>query len=300
MELHQLRYFVAAARSGSVSRAASACRVSQPSLSQQIRRLEDGLGVRVFDRVPRGVVLTDAGRALLPRAERILSEVERAGVELLDDVETGVGRLAVGAIPTIAPYLLPGVLASVRDEFDRCEIAVHEDLTAALLDKVADGTLDAAIVSWPIEDDRVNIIRVGVERLLIVCPADEPLAQSGTMTLTQLRTLPRVSLHEMHCLGQQIAGFCVSRGIGTGNVVCHTTQLATVLEMVALGLGVSLVPEMAAATNTDDRLRFVRLSRMNPTREITVALRHGHRPRAIVERFTELVSASMQHKGRSW
>jgi DNA-binding transcriptional LysR family regulator len=299
MEMHQLRYFVSAARTGSVSKAASACRVSQPSLSQQIHRLEDGLGVLLFNRVPRGVVLTEAGRALLPRAERILGEVESARVELLDEVEAGVGRFAVGAIPTIAPYLLPGVLASVRNEFDRCEIAVHEDLTEALLDKVADGTLDAAIVSWPIEDDRVEVERVGVERLMVVCPADEPPTRSGTMTLTQLRALPRVSLREMHCLGQQIAGFCVSRGIGAGNVVCHTTQLATVMEMVALGLGVSLVPEMAAAANTDDRLRFTKLSRLNPTREITVATRRGHRPRAIVERLTGFVSAAMRRRAHS-
>ncbi len=299
MELHQLRYFVSAARSGSVSRAASACRVSQPSLSQQIRRLEEGLGVQLFDRVPRGVVLTDAGRALLPRAERILGEVESARVELIDDVEAGAGRFAVGAIPTVAPFLLPKVLASLRDEFDRCEIAVHEDLTQVLLDKVADGTLDAAIVSWPIEDERVEVERVGIERLVIVCPADEPLARTGTMTLAQLRSRPRVSLHEMHCLGQQIAGFCASRGVGAGQVVCHTTQLATVMEMVALGLGVSLVPEMAASADTDPRRCFARLTRLSPTREITIATRRGHPPRAIVERFSQLVSAEMRRKPRS-
>ena len=114
MEITQLRYFVATAEAGTISRAAERCGVAQPSLSQQIRKLEQTLGQRLFDRLGRGVALTDTGRALLPRARQILAAVHDAQTHLGDDVEQGAGRLVIGAIPTMAPYLLPPALKIIR------------------------------------------------------------------------------------------------------------------------------------------------------------------------------------------
>lgn len=289
MEIHQLRYFMAAAESGSMSRAADRCRVAQPSLSQQIRRLEESLDVRLFDRLGRGVALTDAGKALLPRARRILADVEGVHSHLTRDVEAGVGRFAVGAIPTMAPYLLPGVLAGMRRELPACEITVREDLTDNLIDMVVDRQLDAAIVSTPIEHDAITLEIMGAEPMLVVSPASGPLEHAGEISLPDLRELPRVSLHEMHCLGQQISAFCSMKRVGT-NVVCRATQLTTLMELVRLGLGVSIVPEMAMRASSTKELCFGRLKRGGPTREIAIATLSGVSRSKASEAFRSLLT----------
>lgn len=293
MDLQQLRSFVAAARQGSVSGAARARGLSQPSLSQQIQRLEEALGVRLFDRVARGVLLTDAGRALLPRAERILSEVEAAS-GLVADVEAGVGRFAVGAIPTMAPFLLPGVLSGLRAEFPRSALEVREDLTEVLVEQVAEGALDAAIMSTPVDHPRVELVVVGVERLVVVGPAAGWNPSAGGVGIGDLREWPRVSLSEMHCLGQQVAGFCARRGVGAGHVKCHATQLSTLMEMVAMGMGISLVPEMAWRADTDPRRRYGLLTGGGAKREIAIATRRGASSRVMVERLVELVRGAVR------
>lgn len=280
MEIHQLTYFVAAAEAGSMTLAARRCRVAQPSLSQQIRKLEDTLGVRLFDRMGRGVVLTDAGRALLPRARRILGEVRETRDNLRAEAEHGPGRLAIGAIPTIAPFLLPRVLADLRQRSPGCELVVREDFTASLVEAVVNHELDVAITSTPIDHELIETEVVGREALLVVTPSEHPLAAVGRITLGDLREQATVSLHEMHCLGEQIGAFCARAGVRP-DVVCRSTQLATVIEMVRLGLGVSLVPQMAAAHHTDRGVAFLPLASRQPSREIALIWRTGRsRPRA--------------------
>lgn len=293
MEIHQLRYFVAAAEAGSMTLAARRCRVAQPSLSQQVRKLEDGLGVSLFDRVGRGIALTEAGRALLPRARRILGEVAETRENLRAEVESGAGRLAIGAIPTIAPYLLPPVLAGLRAEFPGCELVVREDLTANLVEAVVHHELDVAITSTPIDHELVEVEVVGREELLVVAPAAHPLAAFGRLTLDDLREQPTVSLHEMHCLGAQIAGFCARAGVRP-DIVCRTTQLATVLEMVRLGLGVSLVPAMAAAGDRSEERAYLRLTHDALTRDIALVWRTGRTRPVAARGLGDRVSATLR------
>lgn len=293
MELHQLRYFVAAAETGSISRAASRCGIAQPSLSQQIKKLEQSVGAPLFDRVGRGVVLTDAGRALLPRARRILAAVEEAESNLLSEVQEGVGRLSVGAIPTMAPYLLPPLLSQLRAERPQCELVVREDLTENLIEAVVENALDVAILSTPIDDDRVEVQVIGQEELLVVASAEHPIGGAGVIALADLREQPTVTLHEMHCLGRQISGFCASRQLAR-NVVCRTTQLATVLELVRLGLGVSIVPDMVARTDAHKGRVYLKLKRQPPTREIALAWRSGRSRSMLSLRLTELLQERMR------
>ena len=146
MEIHQLRYFLAVAETGSFTAAAKRCHVAQPSLSQQVRRLEEQTGFRLFDRLPKGAALTDAGRALLPRARRILADVADAAAAVADDLETGRGALVVGAIPTMAPYLLPAMAPRFLRRFPECELTLVEDYTERLLDKLIDQSIDMAIL----------------------------------------------------------------------------------------------------------------------------------------------------------
>lgn len=296
MEIHQLRYFVAAAEAGSITQAAKRCRVAQPSLSQQIRKLEESLGVALFDRAGRGVTLTEAGRVLLPRARRILAEVRETTENLRTEVEDGPGRLSIGAIPTMAPYLLPPVLAGLRRDRPGCELVVREDRTAALVDAVVGNELDVAVTSTPIDHPLVEVIVVGREELLVVAPAaaagPAEGAGGGAWRADDLRGRETVSLHEMHCLGEQIAGFCARSGVRP-NTVCRTTQLSTVLELVRLGLGVSLVPSMAAAADGAPGRVYRRMAPDPPRREVALVWRVGRSRPPIARGLGERVAAEV-------
>lgn len=298
MEIHQLRYFVAAAEAGSITQAAKRCRVAQPSLSQQIRKLEGTLGLALFDRAGRGVTLTEAGRVLLPRARRILAEVRETTENLLTEVEDGPGRLSIGAIPTMAPYLLPPVLAGLRRDRPGCELVVREDRTAALVDAVVGNELDVAVTSTPIDHPLVEVGVVGREELLVVAPtpasdgAPGVGSAAGPWRADDLRGRETVSLHEMHCLGEQIAGFCARSGVRP-NTVCRTTQLSTVLELVRLGLGVSLVPSMAAADDAASGRVYRRLAPDPPRREVALVWRAGRSRPPIARGLGERVAAEV-------
>jgi len=293
MDTRLLHYFVAVAEAGTVTRAAERCRIAQPSLTQQLKRLEKTLGVKLFDRLGRGVALTDAGRALLPRARRILAEVRDAEVNLRSDVESGVGQLTIGAIPTMAPYLLPDLLTRLRAQYPACEITVRENLTEQLIELLIDNEIDVALVSSPIEHDRVQLQVLGSEPLLVVVPTEHPLREAVAISLSELRDQPTITLHEMHCLGQQIAGFCAARRLGQ-NVVCRSTQLATVLEFVRLGLGVSLVPAMAAAKDTNAERAYLPLKRSAPHRDIALAWRAGRSQSVTARRLAEFLAEQVK------
>ncbi len=294
MEIRQLEYFVAAADSGSITRAAHLCGVAQPSLSQQIHRLEGSLGETLFDRLGRGVVLTDAGRALLPRARRILAEVRDATAHVRDDIEAGEGEFRVGAIPTMAPYLLPRAISVIRTEFPRAEVTVREDLTERLVQAVADGEIDCAVASSPIHHEQVAAEVVGDEPMVVVAAAGHPIARASPVSLAALRDLPTVTLHEVHCLGQQIAGFCEARRLGR-SVVCRATQISTALGFVSMGMGVSIVPRMAARADQQARSGRVYLEFKGapPRREITIVRRVGRSPSRVLDRFSALIREAL-------
>ncbi len=297
MEFRQLRYFVAVAEAGTISRAADRCQVTQPSLSQQIMKLEDELGVQLLDRLGRGVALTDAGRALLPRARQIVAQVQEIETSLRTDLDEGRSRLAVGAIPTMAPYLVPTIIAQLRHEFPQCEIIVREDLTQHLVEAIADNELDIAIMSAPIEHELIDLEVVGREALLVVAPHEHPLCAEGEIALADLRDQPAVTLHEMHCLGKQITDFCEAKRLSR-NVVCRMTQIETLLEFVRLGLGVSIVPAMVAAHDEHPGRRYLRFKRQTPTRDIALAWRKGRvRPR-LAKEFGRLLTRSLSDASR--
>jgi LysR family hydrogen peroxide-inducible transcriptional activator len=286
MELHQLRYFVAVAEAGNFGRAAVRCRVSQPSLSQQIIKLEARLGRKLFDRLGRRIALTDAGLALLPRAKAILAEVLEAEREVLGDVEAGRGRLALGAIPTIAPYLLPDVIRRFLDANPEADLTVREDVTDELIEGLASAELDLALMSLPLDDPRIAHEELMVEPLLVVAPAGDPIARSKAVELKDLEDRPAVVLHELHCLSSQVQSFCQAHHLNF-RIVCRTTQLATVQSLVALGLGLSIVPRMAADADESDRRVYRPIARGKARRAIIAAWHPGrHRPR-LAERFLE-------------
>jgi len=298
MDPRQLRYFLAAADAGSISRAAERCRVAQPSISQQIKRLENRLGVVLFDRLARGVALTDAGHALLPRARQLIADLQDIESAVASAEGDDAGRLALGAIPTMAPYLVPPLVAELRAERPRCRLSIREDLTQNLVEAVVDSEIDLAITSAPIENPNVEIEVVAKEPLFVVAPAGSALAAAGAVALPDLRDQPAVTLHEMHCLGQQVREFCAARRLAS-NVVCRMTQIETLLEFVRLGLGVSILPAMTAAHDHHPERAYLPFKASPPSRPIAVIRRAGRTPGPAALRLVELLKARLRSTNTS-
>jgi LysR family hydrogen peroxide-inducible transcriptional activator len=298
MELHQLRYFVAAAECQNVSRAADRCHVAQPSLSQQLKKLESFLGAKLFDRVGRGISITDAGRALLPRARQILAQVSDAQANLQREAAACQGTLVVGAIPTMAPYLLPPALEKFRLSYPDCQISVREDLTEQLAEALANNEIDCALVSTPLDDELLEIEVLADEELLVAVTARHAAAGKSHLGIADLRGQPTITLADMHCLGRQIEGFCSARHLSR-RVVCRTTQMLTILELVALGVGVSMIPEMAAAADRSGRCRYLPLRPGKPTRQIAVAWRQGRTRPLAATRFIDLIRSNIRNRVHS-
>ncbi len=275
MEMHQLRYFVAAARAGTFSRAAVRCHVAQPSLSQQIQKLESRLGHRLFHRLGRRVVLTDAGRALLDHAERIVSTAEEVERRLRSGEEIGGGRLAIGAIPTVAPYLLPRTLQAFTARWPDCELAIREDVTANLVQALTDGELDLAIAAAPIADDRLTMEALGSEPLLAALPPRHALARRSRLTIQHLAQERFILLNDMHSLGDQILSFCRVNECQPF-IACRSAQIGTVQALIAMNQGVSLLPDMARRADRSGAIVYRRLAPEQPLRTLAV-FRHRHR-----------------------
>lgn len=287
MELHQLRYFVAVAETGSFTRAAEREGVTQPTLSEQVIRLEsktNGVGRRLFDRLGRKVVLTDAGQELLGRAQAILAAVNEAESAVRDSAEGG--RLRVGAIPTIAPYVLPAAVTKFTKAHPGVQLHLQEDRTERLLADVLAGELDAGIMVLPIRDDRLHVEKLYTEPLVMALPAKHRLATKPEVKLADVMDEPFILLDEMHCFGDQVLSLCRRGGLEP-KVVCRGEQIATLLAMVAAGLGVSVVPEMAAVGDSSPKRVYRPLGKPTPTRTLcAVWHKQRYRPpslRAFVE-----------------
>lgn len=267
MEMHQLRYTVAVARTGNFSRAAEQCRVAQPSLSQQIQKLEDELGERLFDRLKTGVKITTAGELFLPRAARILDEAETAQREMRDAHSLARGTLNIGVLPTIAPYFLPPVIARFSADFPGIEVVVHEDTTARLLKLAAGCEVDLTVLSLPIAEAVFEVQTLFTEDLLVALPPGHPFATKRTLRAADLESERFILMKEGHCLGDQVLSFCTRREISP-KVSCRSAQIETVQALVEAGLGISLVPAMACHEGRDAAPIYRRLDRPRPTRTI--------------------------------
>lgn len=276
MELQQLRYVLAVARTGNFSRAAEQCHVSQPSLSQQIQKLEEELGEPLFDRLRQRAQLTPVGAAFVHRARRILDEVESAGREAREAKELASGTVCVGALPTIAPYLLPAVVGRFAALFPGVQIVVQEDTTARMLVMLAEGEVDFAIVSLPITDLRYDMETLFEEELLLAIPPRHRLARRKAITLAELEAERFILMKEGHCLGDQVLDFCHRQDFRP-TVSCRSAQIETVQALVAAGLGVSLVPRMACDSGPVKRPVYRPLADARPRRTV-IALWLRQRP----------------------
>lgn len=289
MELHQLRYFAKVAELGHFTRAAEACGVSQPSLSQAMAKLEADLGTPLFERMGRGVRLTEAGEKLRDRATHILRLVDEARSTVTDTPDAG--RVVVAVIPTVAPYLLPKVLAAFAGECPHVQVEVVEETTERAIGRTAAGEADLLVAALPLRHDDLHVEPLLTEELLAVMPAGHPLAAKPRVSLKELTVEPFVLLNEAHCLTGTTLAFCTRRHAAPV-VTSRIHQLATVLELVKVGHGVSLIPQMAAAADPSKHRVYRPIAGEKPTRTLAIAWHNRRYHSPLFGRFVDALRRS--------
>lgn len=289
MELHQLRYVLAIAETGNFTRAAKRSSIAQPSLSHQIIKLEDELGHKLFHRLGRRAVLTEAGHAFLDRARRILSEVDDAAKELRDNPTLG-RKIVVGSIPTLAPYLLSQLIDRCRTQLPHLIIHTQEAFRNQLVENVISGDLDLALLSLPISDHRLSVEPLFTEPLLLVVSKSHRLAGQKTVTAADLVEENFVLLGDSSTLTGQIHRFCGDHDFEP-RIVHRCAQISTVKALVGLNAGISILPQVTRYHEDRRTLVYRALSGRAPLREIAI-IRHLQRYQSRgVEQFLSVVRA---------
>src|ERR1700689_833696 len=272
MEVNQLRYVCAIADTGNFSRAAERCKIAQPSLSQQVLKLEEELGTKLFDRLGRSIRLTEAGRAFIPRARAILEQLDAARSSAADKNADLRGNVTVGVIPTVAPYLMPAYTASFAKKFPDAKLRIIEETTSVLVEGLRNLSIDIAILALPLRHKDLELFPIRTEPLFAVMRRDHPRASAKSLALKDLRGESFVMLRDGHCFRDLSIATC-TRARVTPNIAFESGQFSSLLGMVAAGVGVSLVPEMAIDRHVG--CRYVRISDMQATRTIVVAVLRG-------------------------
>ena len=266
-EIHHLEQFVAVARAKNFTKAAEKLKLSQSALSRSVQKLEEQIGQPLFERMPREVTLTDLGELFLERAKEILHLVDDTASLLSDAARHG--RIRLGAIPTIAPYLLPDLLRSFCGEHSDIKVVVQEDTTENLIRRCSHGQIDLAILALPLVVRHLETEALFEEELLLTLPPGHPLCECESITAETAETYPFILLNEEHCLSGNIETFCQQQSVQPVSIE-RINQLATVQELVALGHGVSLLPEMARRLDTSDRRVYRSFTDARPTRTIAM------------------------------
>jgi LysR family transcriptional regulator, hydrogen peroxide-inducible genes activator len=270
--LRQLRYLQALVRHRHFGRAAEACSVTQPALSMQIRDLEKELGLELIERRPGDTAFTEAGMEVARRGERVLA----AARDLVDFARHRgrvlSGRLKLGIIPTLAPYVLPKVLPAMQARYPDLAIELRETQTKMLIEELAGGDLDVVMLALPLPDAEIETTALFDDAFLLAVPAGDPLPKTTRVRPRDIDQQRLILLEEGHCLRDQALAYCAAPRHELP-LSLGATSLATVMQMVASGYGVTLVPEVAADVGRDERVKLLRFIAPEPGRTIGLAWR---------------------------
>jgi LysR family hydrogen peroxide-inducible transcriptional activator len=291
MNVRDFTYIVAVERHQSMTRAAEACEVTQPTMSAQIGKIERELGVTLFERDGRGLKPTDAGRAVLEHARRVLGAVDDLIAAAHEHVDPLGGTLRLGLIPTLAPQLLPYLLPAMQARFPNLLPRIYEQQTAVLLDHLRSGTIEAAIVATQVDDERLALIPLFEEALLVAVYARHPLAAYDTIEPCDIDPSTLLLLAEGHCLRDQALAFCSEPSLGknvSGDF--RAASLETVLHLVKAELGITLVPEtyITPQQRSDSRMVFRPLAPPGAARQIGLVFRRSSARRVALHELARL------------
>ncbi|MCB1718369.1 MAG: LysR family transcriptional regulator [Candidatus Competibacteraceae bacterium] len=272
--LRQLEYLVAVADTLNFREAADRCFVTQPALSKQLQQLEATLGVQLFERDPRRVLPTAAGREIARQARDVLRQVDRL-VETAQGMTGALrGALRVGVIPTIAPYLVPRVVPAVRRAFPELNLMLREERTPELVQGLNEGRLDLLLLDIDVELGGADAELLFTDEFVFAAPASHPLATKDVLSVADLKSAEILLLEEGHCLRNHVLPLCTRAG-SVEAVDFRASSLVTLVEMVKSGIGVTLLPEMAVQAFESDPALAIRPFDDPPMRQIGLAWRSG-------------------------
>lgn len=288
MNLRDLRYLVALADHRHFGRAATASFVSQPTLSTQIKKLEDELGVPLFERAPRKVMLTPAGRDIAQRARQILTEVEQLKESARRQLDPEAGTVRLGIFPTLGPYLLPHVVPGIRARFPNLELLLAEEKTASILRMLREGTLDAGVLALPLHDEHLHIEPLFDEPFVLAVPDVHPLAGRREVAMADLADQRLLLLEDGHCLRDQALDVCHLAGASERSGF-RATSLETLRQMVAANVGITLLPMLAVKPPVAavEHVRVLPFKDNPPTRHIAMVWRRSSALHSLLLQLTQ-------------
>ena len=289
MNLRDLKYLVALADHKHFGRAAAACYVSQPTLSTQIKKLEDELGVPLVERAPRKVMLTPAGRDAADRARRIVAEVEQMKEAARRSQDPEAGTVRLGLFPTLGPYLLPHVVPRIRARFPHLELLLVEEKSDVLLSRLREGRLDAGLLALPVTDDQLHTEFLFEEPFVLAVPESHPLAQRGSLTLAELSQQQLLLLEDGHCLREQALDVCRLSGANEKSEF-RATSLETLRQMVAADVGITLLPTLAVKPPVarSPNIHLLGFSDSHPSRRIAMVWRKSSAMSGFLQVFAQV------------
>ncbi|MGF1699922.1 DNA-binding transcriptional regulator OxyR [Photobacterium makurazakiensis] len=289
MNLRDLEYLVALSEHKHFRKAAESCFVSQPTLSGQIRKLEDELGVALLERTSRKVLFTDAGLSLVAQAQKVLLEVKVLTELASQQGESMSGPLHIGFIPTVGPYLLPHIIPQIKSSFPELELFLHEAQTHQLVKQLEEGKLDCIILAAVEETEPFIELPLYHEPMVLAVPEDHPWSSLDCLDMLELSGETVLMLGDGHCLRDQAMGFCFAAG-ATEDGSFKATSLETLRNMVAAGSGITLLPKLATPKERErDGVCYITAENPVPTRLITLAYRPGSPLKARYEKLSELI-----------
>ncbi|MBJ2151776.1 hydrogen peroxide-inducible genes activator [Paracoccus sp. IB05] len=287
LTLKQIRYFDALARFGTFSAAAEACAVTQPALSMQIKEMEEGAGTPLLERGPRGVRLTAFGEMVHQRAKAMLAILEDLDTLARSASDEPAGKLRLGVIPTIAPYLLPSVITRLAARFPGLSPILRESMTSRLIEELQDGRIDAAILALPVSEPALTEVSLFTERFVLIRPAED--ADKPVPHRDKLREMRLLLLEEGHCFRSQALSFCDMPSTQPREML-DGSSLSTLVQMVGVGVGVTLIPEMAVPIETRSAaVAVARFRDPQPLRSIGMVWRKSSAMEARLMQIAETV-----------
>ncbi|GAB4184938.1 MAG: LysR substrate-binding domain-containing protein [Wenzhouxiangellaceae bacterium] len=244
MNLRALRYFITLADTRHFSKAAAACFVSQPTLSTQIKKLEDELGVQLVERAPRRVMLTPIGEEIAGRARSVLRDIEEIRMLSKRSRDPAAGTVRIGIFPTLAPYLLPHVLGNIRAAYPKLKIQLLEEKTNDVLRMLQQGQIDVGLLALPITNDNLEVVTLFEEPFLLAMPNNHPLTDKPSIKVDDLSDQELLLLEDGHCLRDQALEVCKLAGAHE-RMDFHASSMETLRQMVATEAGITLMPTLA-------------------------------------------------------
>jgi len=294
MNLRDLGYLIALADHKHFGRAAAACSISQPTLSTQLKKLEDELGVTLIERAPRRVMLTAVGSDIAERARHIIAEVEQLRERARRSHDPEAGSLRLGLFPTLAPYLLPHVVPVIRARFPRLELRLIEEKTASLLRLLHEGRLDAAVLALPLREESLHVQPLFEEPFVLAVPQGHALARRANLRLQDIGSESLLLLEDGHCLREQALDVCRLSG-AVEKSEFRATSLETLRQMVAANAGITLLPALAVQPPVppQEAIHLIHFAGAVPSRQIAMVWRRSSAMHPFLARLAQLLQEAV-------